>query len=395
MIKTTRDFFLDVDHHQFCKHGQYVAGDVFLTQRIKEENRVIAVLSDGLGSGVKACVLATLTATMSMKYTSNYADVRETAEVIMDTLPVCNVRKISYSTFTIVDINSAGHARVIEHGNPSFVLLRGTQYVKVPNTPIQLKKWREREVTISDFNLNIGDRIVFYSDGITQAGMGLPKFPLGWGRRQAVEHVQKWIGWEKGISSRELARKLAIQARQIDSYEPKDDITTGVVYLRHPRHLLMVTGPPFSDSKDVELASLVRAFNGRRVICGGTTAKIIGRELDEEIEMDLDRLDPEIPPPSKMRGIELITEGTLTLSRVSEILERGQKPEQLRSNAATQLTSILLDSDVIHFIVGTRVNEAHQDPNLPLELDIRRNITKKIMTLLEEKYLKETHKRFI
>ncbi len=395
MIKTTRDFFLDVDHYQFCKHGQYVPGDVFLTQRIKEENRVIAILSDGLGSGIKASVLATLTATMAMKYTSNYADVRETAEVIMDTLPVCNVRKISYSTFTIVDINSSGHARIIEHGNPRFVLLRGNQYVQVGNVPIQLKKWHDREVSISEFDLHIGDRIVYYSDGITQAGMGLPKYPLGWGRRQAVEQVQKWIGWEKGISSRQLARKLAIQARQIDSYEPKDDITCGVVYLRYPRHLLLVTGPPFSESKDEELANLVRTFNGRKVICGGTTAQIISRELDEEVEMDLDRLDPEIPPASKMRGIELITEGTLTLSKVAEILERGPKTETLRTNAATQLVSILLDSDVIHFAVGTRVNEAHQDPNLPVELDIRRNITKKITTLLEEKYLKETHKRFI
>lgn len=395
MIKTTRDFFLDVDHYQFCKYGQYVPGDVFLTQRIKEENRVISILSDGLGSGIKASVLATLTATMAMKYTSNYADVRETAEVIMDTLPVCNVRKISYSTFTIVDINSAGHARIIEHGNPRFVLLRGQEYVQVSSIPIQLKKWHDREVSISEFDMHIGDRIVYYSDGITQAGMGLPKYPLGWGRRQAVEQVQKWIGWEKGISSRQLARKLAIQARQIDSYEPKDDITCAVVYLRYPRHLLVVTGPPFSEARDMELANLVKSFSGRKVICGGTTAQIISRELDEEVEMDLDRLDPDIPPSSKMRGIELITEGTLTLGKVAEILERGPKTEALRTNAATQLVSILLDSDVIHFVVGTRINEAHQDPNLPVELDIRRNITKKIITLLEEKYLKETDRRFI
>lgn len=395
MIKTTRDFFLDVDHYQFCKHGQYVAGDVFLTQRIKEENRVIAILSDGLGSGIKASVLATLTSTMAMKYTSNYSDVRETAEVIMDTLPVCNVRKISYSTFTIVDINSSGHALIIEHGNPRFVLARGTDYVQVASIPIELKRWHDREVSISEFDMHIGDRIICYSDGVTQAGMGLPKYPLGLGRRQTVEQIQKWIGWEKGISSSRLARKIAVHARQIDSYQAKDDITCGVLYLRHPRRLLMVTGPPFSESHDQELGQIVRSFNGRKVICGGTTAQIISRELDEEIEMDLERLDPEIPPPSRMRGIELITEGTLTLSKVAEILERGPKTESSRANAATELTSILLDSDVIHFIVGTRVNEAHQDPNLPIELDIRRNITKKITTLLEEKYLKETHKRFI
>ncbi len=395
MIKTTRDFFLDVDSYQFCKYGQYVAGDVFLTHKIKEENRVIAVLSDGLGSGIKASVLANITASMALKYTSSYADVTETAEVIMETLPVCAVRKISYSTFTIVDINSAGRVRIIEHGNPSFVLLRETEPVEIPKTPLQLKKWHQREVSISEFDMHIGERIIYYSDGVTQAGMGLYKYPLGWGENDVITNIKRWIGWEKAISSHQLARKIAIMARQIDQYEPKDDISCAVMYLRRPRCLLMVTGPPYSQARDEELADLVKAFKGRKVICGGTTAKIISRELDEEIQMDIDNLDPEVPPASRMAGIELITEGTLTLGKVAEMLERGPKIESLRTNAATMLASILLDSDVIHFIVGTRINEAHQDPNLPVELDIRRNIIKKIATLLEEKYLKETHKRFI
>jgi hypothetical protein len=395
MIKTTKDFFLDIDSYQFCKHGQYVTGDVFITHKIKEENRVIACLSDGLGSGIKASVLATLTATMALKYTMNYADVRETAEVIMDTLPVCKVRKISYSTFTIIDINSSGHARVIEHGNPNYVLMRGSELIQVPKSPIQLKKWHDREVNISEFDFHIGDRILYFSDGVSQAGMGLPDYPLGWERRNVLKHIQQWIRWDKDISSRLLASKVAIQARQIDSYEPKDDITCGVMYQRHPRQLLVVTGPPFAQTKDEELAYIVKSFDGRKVICGGTTAQILSRELDEEVEMDLDHLDPEIPPSSSMAGIELITEGTLTLSKVAEILQRGQKPEMMRSNAASSLTSILLDSDMIYFIIGTRVNEAHQDPNLPVELDIRRNIVKKIITLLEEKYLKETSIRFI
>ncbi|MGA2401767.1 MAG: SpoIIE family protein phosphatase [Syntrophobacteraceae bacterium] len=395
MIKTTRDFFLDIDSYQFYKYRQYVSGDVVLTHKIKEENRVITCLSDGLGSGIKASVLANLTATMAVKYTSNYADVTETAEVIMDTLPVCSVRKISYSTFTIVDVNSSGHARIIEHGNPNYVLLRGAEFVKVPRSPIQLTKWSDRQVNVSEFDFHIGDRLIYFSDGVSQAGMGLPDYPLGWSAREVTRNIQQWIGWEKDISSRQLARKIAFHARQIDSFEPKDDITCGVIYMRHPRFLLLVTGPPFSEARDQELASVLKSFNGRKVICGGTTAQILGRELNEEIEMDLDNIDPEIPPPSRMAGVELITEGTLTLSKVAEMLESGQKPETARSNAASALASILLDSDVIHFLVGTRVNEAHQDPNLPVELDIRRNIIKKIAALLEEKYLKDTQKRFI
>jgi len=395
MINSGQDFFLDIDSYEFNKYRQYVSGDVVLTHKIKEENRVVTCLSDGLGSGIKASVLANLTATMALKYTTNYADVSETAEVIMETLPVCKVRKISYSTFTIIDMIGSGHARVIEHGNPDYIMMRGTEVFEVPRSPILLKKWSDREVKISDFEFHVGDRLVYFSDGVSQAGMGLREYPLGWGNKEVTRRIQQWIGWEKGISSHSLARKIAMRARQIDSFEPKDDITCGVIYLRHPRFLLIVTGPPFSESRDQELAAIVESFNGRKVICGGTTAQIVSRQLNREIDMDLDKLDPEIPPPSKMEGIELVTEGTITLSKVAEILENSRKPETSRSNAATELVSILLDSDVIHFLVGTRVNEAHQDPNLPVELDIRRNIIKKIASLLEEKYLKETQKRFI
>lgn len=395
MMRSAGDFFLDVDYYQYCKHSQNIAGDVFLTHKIREENRVIAVLSDGLGSGIKASVLATLTATMAIKYISNYMDVRETAEVIMDTLPVCSVRRISYSTFTIVDINNSGHVRVIEHGNPSYVLLRDTGPVSVSKTLIQLDKWEDRDVSFSEFDVQIGDRILYFSDGVSQAGMGQRDFPMGWGRESVVDQVQKWLNWHKTISSRQLAMKTVVRARQIDEYEPKDDITCGVMYLRHPRALIVATGPPFSETKDTELAQTVDSFNGRRVLCGGTTASIIARELNRDVEMDLGNIDPEIPPPSQMEGIDLVTEGTITLSKVAEILEKGQNPDSMRPNAATALASILLDSDTIFFLVGTRVNEAHQDPNLPVELDIRRNIIKKITTLLEEKYLKETDRRFI
>lgn len=390
-----KDFFLDVDYYQACKHNQYVAGDVFLTHKIKEENRVISVLSDGLGSGIKASVLATLTASMAIKYISNYMDIKQTAEVIMDTLPVCKVRKISYSTFTIVDIGSSGHTRVIEHGNPPFVLLRNGHAQPIPKTPIVLKKWQDREVHFSEFDAQIGDRILFYSDGVSQSGMGLPQLPLGWGNENVVRQAQEWISRRKNTSARDLARKIVITARQFDGYSAKDDITCGVMYLRAPRNLLVVTGPPFSESMDSELAHLVETFDGRKVICGGTTANIVARELDREINMVLDRLDPEVPPYSEMEGVDLVTEGTLTLSKVAEILEKGQNPELMRANAATALVSTFLDSDIIHFVIGTRINEAHQDPNLPVELDIRRNIIKKIASLLETKYLKETRKRFI
>ncbi|MEN6603215.1 MAG: stage II sporulation protein E, partial [Bryobacteraceae bacterium] len=141
---TVRRSFVDVDSWQTPKRGQLTPGDVFLCQKMKEEDRTLAVLSDGLGSGIKANVLATLTATMAMKYVSGYTDIIRSAETIMDTLPICSVRKISYSTFTIADVESSGETRIIEYDNPPFLLLRNGRAVPSPKRPITLRKWQQR-----------------------------------------------------------------------------------------------------------------------------------------------------------------------------------------------------------------------------------------------------------
>jgi hypothetical protein len=389
------EHFVEVDYWQHRKHCEHVPGDYFLSRKLREEHRVISVLSDGLGSGVKACVLATLTATMAAKYTENYTDVTKTAQVVMDTLPICKVRQISYSTFTIVDVDGRGHARVVEHGNPPYLLLRGSEIVDVQKDLVTLPKWNDREVLFSEFDAQVGDRIIVFSDGITQAGMGHKQLPLGWGSENVVQYVRGVVSRQPAVSARDLARKLANSARELDDFAPKDDITCATIYLRQPRPLLIVTGPPFAKDKDSELAKTLVEFSGRKVICGGTTAKIAARELKRKLTMSLDELDPEVPPAAVMDGVDLITEGTLTLSRVAEILEQGRNPEALPRNAATQLASMLISSDQIQFVVGTRINEAHQDPNIPVELEMRRNVVARITRVLEEKYLKEVYRRYV
>ena len=387
--------FIDVDFCRQAKAGQVVAGDVFLSRKIKEEGRIITVLSDGLGSGVKAGVLANLTATMALRYTTAFVDVRQSAKTIMDTLPVCEKRKISYSTFTIVDLDEDGKTRVIEHGNPPLVLLRGQTPVPIERASLTLETWKDRVIYYSEFDTQLGDRIVFFSDGVSQSGLGRVGLPLGWGQDRVVDFLQRQVLAENEISSRELSRKLVAEALTNDGRAAKDDITCGAIYYRRPRRLLVITGPPFSKERDGELAELAQTFDGRKVICGGTTAGIISRLLDRPVTMDLKSLDPDIPPPAVMEGVDLVTEGTITLAKVAEILERGNPGEPARKNPATDLVSLMLQSDIVEFVVGTRINEAHQDPNIPVELDLRRNIVRKIASLLETRHLKEARLRFI
>lgn len=394
MISIQQKNVIEVDHYQTAKRKQFVSGDVFLSQRLKDEDRVISVLADGLGSGVKASVLATLTATMALKYTASSKDVRTSAEIIMNTLPICSVRKISYSTFTVVDIDSAGRTRIIEHGNPPFIFLRDGAEVTVEKQEVLLKKWNDRIILFSEFDVRLGDRIVFFSDGVSQAGMGSPATPLGWGDG-VKSFIERSLGIEKNISAHMLARRIVRRAVQMDGRGALDDVTCSVIYFRKPRQMLLVTGPPFARDRDADLARLIDTFPGKRVISGGTTANIVARHLDREIETNIDFCAPGVPPGATMDGADLITEGTLTLNRVAGMLESGALPEDDPKDPASALFSMMMDSDIVYFIVGTRINEAHQDPNIPVELDLRRNIIRRIVEQLEKQHCKETHVKFI
>ncbi|MGA2351650.1 MAG: SpoIIE family protein phosphatase [Terracidiphilus sp.] len=381
--------YIEVDSCQRAKHGQLISGDVFLSQKVKEDNRVVSVLTDGLGSGVKASVLATMTATMALKFTASAMDIRRSAEIIMDTLPICSVRKISYSTFTVVDMASTGETRIIEHGNPPFLLIRPEGELSIEKTEVRPKRWEERVISFSTFDVQREDRIIFFSDGITQAGMGEYRTPLGWGLPNVDKYVREKIERHPHISARELSRLLVAKAEEVDGLSAKDDITCGVVYFRSPRQLLVMTGAPFNRAHDHDLAKMAERTSGRKVICGGTTANIISRMLNRPIQIDMrQHFDARVPPSARMEGFDLVTEGTLTLGEVLRLLEEGFAPEDMRSNPAVRLATMLLDSDIVKFAVGTRINEAHQDPNIPVELDLRRNIVKRIAQQLESKYMK-------
>jgi hypothetical protein len=307
----------------------------------------------------------------------------------MDTLPICSVRKISYSTFTVVDMANTGETRIIEHGNPPFLLVRPNGELQVSKTEVRPARWQDRVIGFSSFEVQREDRIVFFSDGITQAGMGEFRTPLGWGLENVDKFIREKIDRYPHISARELSRLLVARAEEVDGLSAKDDITCGVVYFRSPRQLLVITGAPFNRAHDHDLAKLAERTPGRKVICGGTTANIISRLLNREIQIDMRQpLHPKIPPSARMEGFDLVTEGTLTLGEVLRLLEENFAPEEMKSNPAVRLAAMLLDSDIVEFAVGTRINEAHQDPNIPVELDLRRNIVKRIAQLLETRHMK-------
>jgi len=384
-----------------CEQRNYgnerICGDVFLSRKIMEENRTIAVLSDGMGHGVKANVLATLTATMSVNFTIEHKDPETIADIIMNTLPVCKDRHMSYSTFTIIDIDGEGGITILEYDNPQTYILRNNKMYSPAWTvsTLNTEKNKGKEIRTCSFKPKKEDRIIFCSDGITQSGLGTEKYPLGWGEDNLIQYTENLLRNSPQLSAAKLAEKIVNAAYRNDEYFSKDDTSCASIYFREPRKLLISTGPPYEKENDKKLAKAVADFDGKKILCGATTADIVARETGVDIEDSLDFVDPELPPVSSMPGIDLVTEGILTLTKVTRILKDYSPSYHLENGPADRIVKMLKESDEIQIIIGTRINIAHQDPNLPVDLEIRRTVVKRMAKLLEEKFLKEVSISYI
>ena len=390
-------FFIEVACEQRNFGNERICGDVFISRKVKEENRTIVVLSDGMGHGVKANVLATITATLAVNFTMEHKAVDKIADIIMNTLPVCSERHMSYSTFTIVDIEHEGLTTILEYDNPQTIILRDNKAFDPGWNCVVLdsEKNAGKEILSCQFEPRKEDRIIFCSDGIAQSGLGSDKYPLGWSRDNMLDYTMKLVQNSPKISATKLASKMVNMAHRNDGFNSKDDTSCASIYFRKPRKLLIVTGPPYEEENDTQLGESVKSFRGKIVVCGATTADIISRELDVEIEDSLVFEDPDLPPVSHMEGIDLVTEGILTLSKVTRILKNYSPSYGLGKGPADRIVKLFNQSDEIQFIIGTRINIAHQDPNLPVDLEMRRTVVKRMARLLEEKFLKEVAIRYI
>lgn len=391
------NLYIEVEAKQTNYHGEKICGDVFLKKRIKEDKRIIVVLSDGMGHGVKANILATLTSTMALNFTVEHRRPERIAEIIMNTLPVCSVRQVSYATFTVVDLEIDGQVHILEYDNPAAMVFRNNQALQLNREIIEMKnpKHLGKKLTYASFYPKLYDRLVFCSDGVAQSGMGNESFPFGWEVSQIEKYICGILENNNNISAFKLAEKVVNKAVANDIYISKDDTSCAVVYFREPRKLLLVTGPPISRSSDRELAGIVKNYNGKKIIAGGSTTDLVARELNIKVSDSLDFFDNELPPISYMDGIDLVTEGILTLNKVWKILTKLGHDYKPGKGPAEQIVKLILESDHIDIIVGTKINEAHQDPNVPIDLEIRRTIAGRIADVLENKLLKHITVRHI
>jgi len=364
---------------QLHKRGEELCGDNIAISR--RTDSVAVALSDGLGSGVKANILATLTTRIAMHMLENDLSLDEVVETLGKTLPVCEVRKLAYSTFAIAQLFSDGRARIVEFDTPPVIVLRRRERLNVPVSERIIGGKTIRELAAE---LQIGDWLVFVSDGVLNAGIG-GAYPLGWGWEQTCAYVESHAHPE--LSAQDLATKIAQTVEELYAGAPGDDVSIVVIKVRHRIVATVLTGPPVDKTADEGVLARFLKRRGLHVVCGGTTAKIVSRHSGQPLEVDLDTMKPDVPPVARMKNIDLVTEGILTLTRVNELLRSGAGREtvQFQTDGAAALMRTLLSADHVHFIVGLAANPAHQSPNLPVQLGLKLAVIREIAEELKKR----------
>jgi hypothetical protein len=366
------EFFIEVAHGTLIKYGEELPGD--MVNVIRLEDCTIIVLADGLGSGVKANILATLTSKIAGTMLKEGADIYETVDTIANTLPVCKVRNIAYSTFTLIKIYHNGQAYIAEYDNPPIFNMRNGESMDINKKEVVINGKIIRE---SNLNLEEGDVITAVSDGVIHAGIG-EILNLGWQWKDVETYLKKRT--TNGLSAQVIAKDLLEACWDLYCRKPGDDTTVVSIKIRKPSPVNIFTGPPQNKEMDSIVIKDFMKSQGKKIICGGTAANIAERELNRKLKVNLDFLNKDIPPTASMDGIDLITEGVLTLSMAIERIKKYLDPSSENrgyidcdgKDGVSALVKILMeDCTHLNLWVGKAVNPAHQNPDFPADLSIK------------------------
>ena len=382
------NYYVETYSESLRKKGEELCGD--MVNVIRKPDETILVLADGMGSGVKANILATLTSKIISTLMSGDADIDECVETISETLPVCSIRGIAYSTFTIVRVKHNGEIYTAEFDGPEFVMLRDG-VLEEPEK--EMRVISGKEIWESHFTAKPGDMIISFSDGVIHAGIGR-LINLGWKRVNVMEFIQR--NYRPHISARVMTKDLVSVCDHLYEGEPGDDTTVAAVHIMPRTTTRVMVGPASSPDMDAKQVRDLILTSGKKVVCGGTTSKIVARELGQRIDVELKYYDEEVPPTAHIEGIDLVTEGILTLSaaekRMKEYLDEYEdnvrKKEILdlaKKDGATKLVRLLVEecTDVV-FMMGQANNPAHQNLDAPVSLNIKVRIVQNIATMLEK-----------
>ncbi len=377
------DLCADIGYQSLNKFGEQLCGDH--VERIDVENGVVLVLADGLGSGVKASILSTLTARIISTMVAAGIKLTECVRTIAQTLPVCKEREVAYATFTILHIKHNETAEIIQYDNPSVILLRDGENFDYKKEEQIIN---DKQIFCSEVKLQENDLFILMSDGCIHAGLGMT-LNFGWERKDIIRFMEAQEG--AGYTAKALTTILLDECNRLYGYCPGDDTTAAMVRIRKRVPMNLMFGPSRNRDDQMRMISLFFSKEGKHIVCGGTTSSTVARALDTPLIPSLDFPDPKIPPIAKIKGVDLVTEGVITINRVLEYAKDYSKENLLfdawsmGKDGASMIARLLFEEATdIHFFVGRAINPAHQNPNLPINFNIKMNLVDELSKTLKE-----------
>lgn len=376
------DFCADIGFKSINHYGEQLCGDhVDIVE--ENENSTVIVLADGLGSGVKASILSTLTSKIISTMLAEGLKIEECVSAIAATLPVCSTRGVAYSTFTIIRLIDNDSVELIQYDNPPVLMIRDGERYDYPKTEMSIDG---KKIFKSLIRLKEDDVFVAMSDGCPHAGIGTA-YNFGWKYDDIAEYMEMLV--PVGYTAKTLSTMLIDEVNKLYGSRPGDDATACVIKIRKRVPMNMLFGPPANRDDCEKMMSLFFSKDGKHIVCGGTTASIAAKWLGKPLKASLTFERSDVPPIAEIEGVDLVTEGVITVNKVVEYAEdyvgENKLYEQwsMQRDGASLICRLLFEEATdINFFVGRAVNPAHQNPDLPINFNIKMNLVKKLTDAL-------------
>ena len=377
------DLCAEIGYKSINHDGEQLCGDHIDIVEQSGDSTVI-VLADGMGSGVKASILSTLTSKIISTMMAADLPLEECVSTIAATLPVCSVRGVAYSTFTIMHIINSRTIELIQYDNPHIIYIRDGDLYDYAKTEVNIGG---KKIYKSVIRLKEDDIIIAMSDGCPHAGIGIA-YNFGWKWEDIAEYMLSMSGG--GFTAKSLSTMLIDEVNSLYGGKPGDDATACVIKIRKRVPMNILFGPP-SDRDDCDrMMSLVFSKEGKHIICGGTTSSIAAKWLRKPLRPKLSFERSDVPPIAELEGVDLVTEGVITINKVVEYANDYVKNNDFYEewgygNDGASLISRLLFEEAtdINFYVGKAVNPAHQNPDLPINFNIKMNLVQELSKALK------------
>ncbi len=378
------DLCADIGYKSINHDGEQLCGDhVDIVER--GENSTVIVLADGLGSGVKASILSTLTSKIISTMLSEGLTLEDCVETIAATLPICSVRGVAYSTFTILHLVNNSEAEIIQYDNPEVILLRNGSNFEYPRTEMNIGG---KKILKSVVKLCEDDIFIAMSDGCPHAGIGTA-YNFGWKREDIIGFMETLA--PVGYTAKTLSTILIDECNKLYGAKPGDDATACVVKIRRRVPMNILFGPPSNRDDCNRMMSLFFSKEGKHIVCGGTTSSIAAKYLGKPVKASLNYVRGDVPPIAEIEGVDLVTEGVVTMSRVLEYAKdalgenKTYEKWSFGHDGASLICRLLFEEATdINFFVGRAINPAHQNPDLPINFNIKMNLVEELSACLRK-----------